>query len=152
MKLTINKLWLGTKKGLKWVAIQYAVIAGLALLYYLGLCVYSLFVDVTVREVLMRNPLIGHSFYTWQVGVVVAIPIYTLMFGWWNAFFPEQKHWWTYFVPWSVFVAIFFLHVVQGRGWHFKIITVDDYMLGGWLAPLIGLFIHVITRSIYRAP
>lgn len=43
MNRIFQQIWSGTKKGLKWVAIQFAVIVGLAILYYLGLLVYSLF-------------------------------------------------------------------------------------------------------------
>ena len=137
----IETIWSGTKKGLKWIAIQYAAVVGLAILYYLGLLVYSLFVDTTVREVLMRSP---HSFYTWQTGVLVAIPIYTLLFSWWNAFFSERRHWWTYIIPWLCFMLIFYLHVASGRDLDFQIISVDEYMLGGWLAPVCGLALHIL--------
>ncbi len=35
-----------------------------------------------------------------------------------------------------------YLHVVQIRDWYFQIITVDDYMLGMWLAPAFGVVIQ----------
>ena len=78
-------------------------------------------------------------------GVLLAIPVYTLLFGWWNAFFPERKHWWTYIIPWLGFMMIFYLHVASGRDWDFQIISVDEYMLGGWLAPMIGRLIQALV-------
>lgn len=149
MNQTISNIWSGTKKGLKWIAIQYAVIVGLALLYYLGLCVYSFFVDATIREILMQNHLVGHSFYTWQTGLCIAIPIYTLLFGWWNALFPGRKHWWTYVLPWLVLMVIFLLTVVSARSWQFSMISADEYLLGGWLAPLFGIAVQSIQRLLH---
>lgn len=145
----IKTICSGTKRGLKWIAIQYAVIVGLALLYYLGLCVYSIFVDATVREILMLHPLGGHSFYTWQNGICMAIPIYTLLFGWWNDLFPERKHWWTYVLPWLVLMVVFLLTVVSARSWQFSVISIDEYLLGGWLAPLFGIAVQSIQRLLH---
>ena len=141
MNRIIHQFWSGTKKGLKWIAIQYAVIVSLAILYYLGLLVYSLCVDTSIREVLMRSP---HSFYTWQTGVLLAIPAYTMLFGWCKAFFPDRKHWWTYILSWLGFMLFFYLHVASGRNWDFQIISADEYMLGGWLAPGWGFMIQLI--------
>lgn len=59
MESVINKIWDGTKKGLKWIAIQFLVIIAIGLLYYLGLFCYSLFTDTGLREAIMAYPLFG---------------------------------------------------------------------------------------------
>ena len=41
MDSVITKIWDGTKKGLKWIAIQFLVIIAIGLLYYLGLFSYA---------------------------------------------------------------------------------------------------------------
>ena len=126
----IDKIWAGTKKGLKWIAVQFLVIMAIGLLYYLGLFCYSLLTDMGLREAIMAYPLFGRvGPYDWQVGLCMSIPIYTLLFGWWHAFIPKKEQWWTYVFPWLFLLVLFYLHVAQEREWYFQIITVDEYMV-----------------------
>ena len=143
MNSAITKICDGTKKGLKWIAIQFLVIIAIGLLYYLGLLCYSLFTDMGLREAIMAYPLFGRvGPYDWQMGLCMSIPIYTLLFGWWHAFFPKKEQWWTYVFPWLLLLVLFYLHVAQERDWYFQVITVDEYMLAGWLAPVFGIILH----------
>ena len=143
MASTIGRIWGGTKKGLKWIAIQFLVIVAIELLYSLGLVCYSLFTDMGFREAVMTYPLSGKTgLYNWETGLCISIPFYSLLFGWWHAFFPNKKQWWTYLFPWLILLLLFYLHVAQEREWAFRIITVDEYMLAGWLAPLLGIILH----------
>ena len=145
MPTTLSKLWKGTKDGIKWFLIQAGVLLAISLLYYLGLYCYSLFSGIGFREVLMSYPLLGRAgAYNWRTGLCFAIPIYSLLFGWWHAFFPKKEQWWTYVFPWLLLLVLFYLHVAQERDWYFQIITVDEYMLAGWLAPVIGIILHVL--------
>ena len=145
MDSVITKIWDGTKKGLKWIAIQFLVIIAIGLLYYLGLFSYALFTNMGFREAIMAYPLFGRvGPYDWQIGLCLSIPIYTLLFGWWHAFFPKKEQWWTYVFPWLLLLVLFYLHVAQERDWYFQIITVDEYMLAGWLAPVMGIILHVL--------
>ena len=143
MDSAITKIWDGTKKGLKWIAIQFLVIIAIELLYYLGLFGYALFTNMGLREAIMAYPLFGKAgFYDWRAGLSMSIPIYTLLFGWWHAFFPKREQWWTYVFPWLLLLVLYYLHVAQERDWYFQIITVDEYMLAGWLAPVFGIILH----------
>lgn len=143
MDSVITKIWDGTKKGLKWIAIQFLVIIAIGLLYYLGLFCYSLFTDMGLREAIMAYPLFGKAGpYDWRVGFCMSIPIYSLLFGWWHAFFPKKEQWWTYVFPWVCLLVLFYLHVAQERDWYFHIIKVDEYILAGWLAPVFGIILH----------
>ena len=93
----------------------------------------------------MAYPLFGRvGPYDWQMGLCMSIPIYTLLFGWWHAFFPKKEQWWTYVFPWLLLLVLFYLHVAQERDWYFQVITVDEYMLAGWLAPVMGIILHVL--------
>ena len=152
MDSAITKIWDGTKKGLKWIAIQFLAIIAIGLLYYLGLFSYSLFSDMGFREIMMAYPLFGKAgAYDWWAGLCLSIPIYSLLFGWWHAFFPKKEQWWTYLFPWSLLLVFFYLHVAQERDWSFQIISVDGYMLAGWLAPMMGIILHlVLLRSAKR--
>ena len=143
MSTTLSKLWKGTKDGIKWFLIQAGVLLAISLLYYLGLFCYSLFSGIGFREVLMSYPLLGKAGpYDWRVGFCMSISIYTLLFGWWHAFFPGKEQWWTYVFPWLLLLVLFYLHVAQERDWYFQIITVDEYILAGWLAPVFGIILH----------
>lgn len=151
MGSVINKIWDGTKKGLKWIAIQFLVIIAIELLYYLGLFGYALFTDIDLREALMLYPFLGKAgFYDWQAGLCMSIPIYSLLFGWWHAFFTKKSQRWTYVFPWLLLIAIFYLHVAHERDWAFQIITVDEYMLAGCLAPTLGLLLHCLLAAFRR--
>lgn len=84
MSTTLSKLWKGTKDGIKWFLIQAGVLLAISLLYYLGLLCYSLLTGMGFREALMSYPIGGSGAYNWLTGLCVAIPIYSLLFGWWD--------------------------------------------------------------------
>ena len=147
MDSAITKIWDGTKKGLKWIAIQFLAIIAIGLLYYLGLFCYSLFSDFGFREIIMAYPLFGKAgAYDWRAGLCLSIPIYSMLFGWWHAFFTKKSQRWTYVFPWLLLMVLFYLHVAHERDWAFQIITVDQYMLTGWSAPVLGIILHVLCR------
>ena len=152
MNNAIVKIWKGTKDGIKWFLIQAAVLIAISILYYLGFFCYSLISGIGFREVLMSYPLLGRAgAYNWRTGLCLAIPIYSLLFGWWHAFFTKKSQWWTFVFPWLLLMALFYLHVAHERDWAFQIIKVDEYMLAGWLAPLFGLVLHCLLK-IVRSP
>ena len=147
MNNAIVKIWKGTEDGIKWFLIQAAVLIAISILYYLGLFCYSLISGIGFREVLMSYPLLGRAgAYNWRTGLCLAIPIYSLLFGWWHAFFTKKSQRWTYVFPWLLLLAIFYLHVAHERDWAFQIITIDEYMLAGWTAPVIGIILHVLCK------
>ena len=147
MSTTLSKFWKGTKDGIKWFLIQAGVLLAISLLYYLGLYCYSLFSGIEFREVLMSYPLLCRTgAYNWRTGLCLAIPIYSLLFGWWHAFFTKKSQRWTYVFPWLLLLVLFYLHVAQERDWYFQVITVDEYMLAGWLAPVMGIILHVLCK------
>ena len=43
-----------------------------------------------------------------------------------------------------------YLGIVQEHDWNFKIVTIDEYMLMGWLAPLYGLTILILKVKLKR--
>ena len=147
MNNAIVKIWEGTKGGIKWFLIQAGVLLAISLLYDLGLYCYSLFSGIGFREVLLSYPLLGRAgAYNWCTGLCLAIPIYSLLFGWWHAFFTKKSQWWTFVFPWLLLMVLFYLHVAHERDWAFQIITVDEYMLAGWLAPVMGIVLHFLCK------
>ena len=148
MNNEIVNIWEGTKDGIKWFLIQAGVLLAISLLYYLGLYCYSLFSDIGFREVLMSYPLLGRAgAYNWRTGLCLAIPIYSLLFGWWHAFSTKKSQRWTYVFPWLLLMVLFYLHVAHERDWAFQIITVDEYMLAGWLAPMFGIAAQIFVSG-----
>lgn len=146
MSTILSKLWKGTKDGIKWFLIQAGFLLAIGLLYYLGLLCYSLLTDMGFREALMSYPIGGSGAYNWRTGLCIAIPIYSLLFGWWHAFFTKKSQRWTYVFPWLLLMVLFYLHVAHERDWAFQIITVDHYMLAGWLAPAFGAIIQCFCK------
>ena len=95
----------------------------------------------------MSYPLLGRAgAYNWRTGLCLAIPIYSLLFGWWHAFFTKKSQRWTYVFPWLLLMVLFYLHVAHERDWAFQIIMVDEYLLAGWSAPVIGIILHVLCK------
>lgn len=84
MSTTLSKLWKGTKDGIKWFLIQAGVLLAIGLLYYLVLLFYSLLTGMGFRKALMSYPIGGSGAYNWLTGLCIAIPIYSLLFGWWD--------------------------------------------------------------------
>lgn len=146
MSTTLSKLWKGTKDGVKWILIQAGVLLAIGLLYYLGLLCYSLLTGMEFREALISYPIGGSGAYNWRTGLCIAIPIYSLLFGWWHAFFTKKSQRWTFVFPWLLLMVLFYLHVAHERDWAFQIITVDEYMLAGWMAPVLGILSHSILK------
>ena len=50
------------------------------------------------------------------------------------------------FLPQERTMVLFYPHVAQERDWYFQVITVDEYMLAGWLAPVMGIILHVLCK------
>ena len=40
--------------------------------------------------------------------------------------------------------------IVQENDWNFKIVTIDEYMLMGWLIPLYGLSIFILKKMVKK--
>lgn len=133
--------WQGIKNTVKWIVIQYLVIGLAILIYEAGLYFYSLKTGDTMRHLLSMYPLGSHGLYSFDVALLLAIPFYTTLFAFWQSFFEKGKRW-TYVFPWIIWMAIMFLIVAGGQEWRFKIITIDEYLLGGWLAPIYGISIQ----------
>ena len=145
MNNAIVKIWEGTKDGIKWFLIQAGILLAIDILYYLGLLSYSLLTGMEFREALISYPIGGSGAYNWRTGLCIAIPIYSLLFGWWHAFFTKKSQRWTYVFPWLILMVLFYLHVAHERDWAFQIITVDEYMLVGWMAPIYGIIVNGLT-------
>ena len=88
------KLITGLQKGIKWILIQYVVLALIVLVFLLTGVLDELSEDADA------------AFHFTLLGFAYSLPFCTLLFAWWNSFLPDRKHYWTILVPWVVIVII----------------------------------------------
>ena len=134
-KVLVRKLWLGTQNWFKWALIQYFTYAIISFLICDGHIVFSL----------VGN---GGPAYNFDTGLIPAILVTSFLFAFWHSFFPEKRHWWTYIIPWAVIIIMGYLEEVYERGWYYQVITIDDYMLGMWLAPVFGALTQCVWLGV----
>lgn len=145
MKGVLLKLWQGVKDSIIWIIIQYAIILCLELIHMGYLYVWSLFSDYSLRDLAIMHQLGGHNLYNWLTALVFAIPTYTVIFSFWHVFFNKKEQWWTNVFPLAIYLGVAYLNVAKGLDWNYKLITVDEYLLFSWLAPLYGAFLQGIV-------
>lgn len=145
MKELLTKLWQAIKYSIKWILIQYAVIFCLSFLYYGSLYIWSLFTDYSFRDLSITHQIGGHTVYSWYTALLFTIPNYTVLFSFGYVLFNKRKQWWTILIPWVLNIGWVYLEIAKGLDWNYKIITVDEYMLAGWLSPLLGALLQGIN-------
>lgn len=73
---------------------------------------------------------------------------YTMIFYCYFALLPAKYRFKTAFVPYLLYMLLVYLGIVDERDWNFRIVTIDSYMLLGWLAPLFGLIVLLLESGI----
>ena len=148
-----TKLWRGIKASIKWILIQEAFIFGTELLIVFAIWLWARLTGADARDIYVNVKGGGFQVAQPDMALVALIPVYTTLFGLWHAFFPARKQWWTYIVPWGIFMVMVYLEIAWERDWNFKIITIDWWMLFGWLSPLFGVLLQspfLLIRYIKR--
>ena len=128
--IVLNRICLAFVLIFKWIFIQYL------LLFFL------LFFD----KMILGN--YGGGFYTWRTALGLMIPVCTFLFSFWYVLFPKKKQIQTFFFPYVLLMYLMFMLVASERDWNYKIITVDEYMLTGWLTPLFGALVHLLWFTV----
>lgn len=88
---------------------------------------------------LLVTPLVPSSrFSLLRLSVDVCIVAYLLIFCTYYKVFPRKKlkRFW---IPYLLYMIGVYLYIVSENDWDFSIVTIDYYMLLGWLIPLGGL-------------
>ena len=67
--------------------------------------------------------------------------LYTILFYWFKTFFSHLRPLLQIIIPYIPYVIIVYLEIVSINDWNFKRVTIDSYMLDGWLMPLYSLMI-----------
>lgn len=78
----------------------------------------------------------------------ICILSYTMLYSWFYSFAPVKLK--NIFVLYIIYASSVYLEIVQNHNWNFKIVTIDEYMLLGWFAPLYGLVILISKAKIKR--
>ena len=92
----------------------------------------------------------SHGSASWYTVVWMVIPFYTYLFGMWHSFFSRKEYRWTILFPWLFIILLVYLSIAENLDWNFRIITLDEYMLIGWLTPLLGICIHALWFRLLR--
>lgn len=129
--LILSKFFRGTIKGIKFFFIQ-------------------IFVWIAIE--LFCN-LLGYRFYWGRFGILalslqICILTYTMLYSWFYSFTPIRLR--NIFIPYIIYASLVYLGIVQENDWNFKMVTIDEYMLIGWLAPLYGLTILILKAKLKR--
>mgnify|MGYP001777718352 FL=1 len=53
-------------------------------------------------------------------------------------------------MPYLLYASLVYLGIVGENDWNFQIVTIDEYMLMGWLAPVYGLFVLAFKKAIKK--
>ncbi len=106
--------------------------------------------QMVIIQWLLAVPWIPHSrFGILVLSVNICIVAYLVIFYTYYKVFPRKKlkrAW----VPYLLHIVGVYLFIVSENGWYFSIVTIDRYMLLGWLLPLCGVCFLVIMFLYYR--
>lgn len=97
--------------------------------------------------------LLGYRFYWGRFGILAlallcCIFAYTMLYSWFYSFTTVRLR--NIFIPYLIYASLIYLGIAQEYDWNFKIVTIDEYMLMGWLIPLYGLSIFILKEIIKK--
>lgn len=75
---------------------------------------------------------------------------YSMLYSWFYSFVPIRYCLKTAFIPYLLYASLVYLGIVQSNDWNFKIVTIDEYMKMGWIAPAYGLFVLILKEIIKK--
>ena len=100
-----------------------------------------------VLDLLMQ--FFGLQYYWGRFGILAmalqfCMLVYTLLYSWFYAFVPLKNFLTTAFIPYFIYMLFVYIGIVMEYDWNLKIVSIDEYMLMGWLAPLYGATLYCI--------
>ena len=106
-------------------------------------------IQMIIIQWLLVTPLVPSSrFDLLRLSVDVCIVAYLLIFCTYYKVFPRKKlkRFW---IPYLLYMIGVYLYIVSENDWDFSIVTIDYYMLLGWLIPLGGLCFFAVMFIYY---
>lgn len=148
----LRKLLIGIKDSVKWVLILFAIIIVAELLVFAGCYVVSALSSYSARELWLSFLQFtgGRGLYSPYMALSLPIPAYCVLFSFWHAFLPEKRHLWTYIFPYAIYMCLCVVYILSELDWNYKIISIDDFMVETWLAPLFGIAIQSVIRLLKK--
>ncbi len=107
-------------------------------------------IQMVIIQWIITAPWIPHSrFGILGLSINICIVAYLVIFYMYYKVFPRKKlkRVW---VPYLLYISGVYLYIVSENDWSFSIVTIDSYMLLGWLQPLCGACFLVIMFPYYR--
>lgn len=129
--MILSKFFIGTIKGIKFFSIQIFMWIAIELFFYM--------LGFTVN---------WGRFGVLALSLLICIFAYTMFYSWFYSFVQIRLK--NIFIPYIIYAGLVYLEIVKVNDWNFKIVTVDKYMLGGWLIPLYGLSILILKKLIKK--
>ena len=82
--------------------------------------------------------------------MVCGMLLYTMLFYWFKTFASHLRPLLQIIIPYIPYVIIVYLKIVSINDWNFKRVTIDSYMLEGWLMPLYSLMIICLEYTVKK--
>lgn len=82
--------------------------------------------------------------------MVVGMFLYTMLFYWFKTFASHLRPLLQIIIPYIPYALMVYLKIVSRNDWNFKRVTIDYYMLEGWLMPLYSLMIIGLERAVKK--
>ena len=82
--------------------------------------------------------------------MVVGMFLYTMLFYCFRTFTQHLRPLLQVIIPYIPYVIMVYLYIVSKNDWNFKRVTIDYYMLEGWLMPLYSLMIIGLERTVKK--
>lgn len=92
----------------------------------------------------------GRSSFILYMSLQMCILAYTMIFSLFYSFVPFKHNLKGVFIPYILYASLIYLGIVEENNWNFKRVTIDCYMLMGWLAPIYGLCVLILQEKIKK--
>lgn len=129
--MILSKFFRGTVKGIKFFFIQIFLWIAIELFCYMLGCTFN-----------------WGRFGVLALALQICIFAYTMFYCWFYSFVQIRLK--NIFIPYIIYAGLVYLEIVKANDWNFKIVTIDEYMLWGWLIPLYGLSVLILKKLIKK--
>lgn len=75
---------------------------------------------------------------------------YSMIFSLFYSFASFKHNSRSVFIPYILYASLVYLGIVSANNWNFKMVTIDQYMIMGWLAPIYGLHVFILQGKIKK--
>ena len=107
--------------------------------------------DTLSRTAILLGADIGFGRFGFEGLIMVACMfLYTMLYYCFRTFTQHLRPLLQIIIPYIPYVIMVYLYIVSKNDWNFKRVTIDYYMLEGWLMPLYSLMIIGLERTVKK--